>query len=50
LRRNCLLKQVIGGKIEGRIEVTETRGRKLSSYFRTLKKGELKEEALGDAV
>jgi hypothetical protein len=28
LRRNCLLKQVIGGKIKGRIEVTRRRGRR----------------------
>ena len=26
LRRNCLLKHVIEGKIEGRIDVTERRG------------------------
>ncbi|PNF26419.1 hypothetical protein B7P43_G16609 [Cryptotermes secundus] len=26
LRRNCLLKEVIEGKIEGRLEVTRTRG------------------------
>ncbi|PNF42171.1 hypothetical protein B7P43_G08332, partial [Cryptotermes secundus] len=28
LRRNCLLKEVIEGKIEGRIEVTRRRGRR----------------------
>jgi hypothetical protein len=28
LRRNCLLKQVIEGKIMGRIEVTRRRGRR----------------------
>jgi hypothetical protein len=28
LRRNCLLKHVIEGKIEERIEVTERRGRR----------------------
>jgi hypothetical protein len=28
LRRNCLLKQVIEGKIKGRIEVTRRRGRR----------------------
>jgi hypothetical protein len=50
LRRNCLLKHVIEGKIEGRTEVTGRRGRRLSSYCMTLKKGELKEEALGGAV
>ena len=28
LRRNCILKHVIEGKIEGRIEVAEIRGRR----------------------
>jgi hypothetical protein len=28
LRRNCLLEQVIEGKIAGRVEVTERRGRR----------------------
>jgi len=28
LRRNCLLKHAMDGKIEGRIEVTERRGRR----------------------
>jgi hypothetical protein len=28
LRRNCLLKEVIEGKIQGRIEVTRRRGRR----------------------
>jgi hypothetical protein len=28
LRRNCLLKHVIEGKLEGRIEMTGTRGRR----------------------
>jgi hypothetical protein len=28
LRRNCLLKQVIEGKIKGQIEVTRRRGRR----------------------
>jgi hypothetical protein len=28
LRRNCLLKEVIEGKIKGRIEVTRRRGRR----------------------
>jgi len=27
-RRNCLLKQVIEGKVEGRMEVTRRRGRR----------------------
>jgi hypothetical protein len=28
LRRNCLLKQVVEGKIQGQIEVTRRRGRR----------------------
>jgi len=28
LRRNCLLNYIVGGKIEGRAEVTEIRGRR----------------------
>jgi hypothetical protein len=36
LRRNCLLKQVIEGKIKGGTEVTGRRG----SYWMTLRKGE----------
>jgi hypothetical protein len=50
LRRNCLLKHVIEGKLEGRIEMTEIRGRRrkqllddLTEKRRYLK---LKEEAL----
>jgi hypothetical protein len=31
LRRNCLLKHVIEGKLEGRIEMTRRRGRSVSS-------------------
>ena len=50
LRRNCILKHVTEGKIEGMIEVTGRLGRRLSSYCMTLKKGELKEEELGGAV
>ena len=37
LRRNCLLQQVIEGKIKGQIEVTRRRGR---SYWMTLRTGE----------
>ena len=36
LRRNCLLEQVIDGRMEGRIEVTGRRGRRgkqLPGYF-----------------
>ena len=36
LRRNCLLKQVIEGKIKGEMEVTRRRG----SYWMTLRTGE----------
>jgi hypothetical protein len=50
LRRNCLLKHVIEGKIEGRIEVTERRGRRLKHILDDLKENrgywKLKEEAL----
>jgi hypothetical protein len=38
LRRNCLLKHVIEGKLEGRIEMTERRGRKLQQLLDDLKK------------
>jgi hypothetical protein len=37
LRRNCLLKHVIEGKIGGRIEVTERRGRRLTQPMDDLK-------------
>ena len=50
LRRNCLLQQVIEGKIKGRIEVTRRRGRmrkKLLDNFKD-RRGycQLKEEVL----
>ena len=35
LRRNCLLKHVIDGKIEGRIEVAGSEEGTLSSYWMT---------------
>jgi hypothetical protein len=38
LRKNCLLKQVIGGKIEGRIEGTGRRGRRFKLLLDGLKK------------
>ena len=51
LLRNCRLKDVIVGKIEGRIEVTVRRGRRRKQLLDNLKvkKGywKLKEEALG---
>ena len=49
-RRNCLLKQVVGGKIKGEMEVTRKRGRRRMELLDALKdrKGysHLKEEAL----
>ena len=50
LRRNCLLKQVIEGKITGDMEVTRRRGRKCRKLLDNLKDrrgySHLKEEAL----
>jgi hypothetical protein len=50
LRRNCLLKEVIEGKIKGRIEVTRRRGRRRKQFLDDLgdRRGysHLKEEAL----
>jgi hypothetical protein len=50
LRRNCLLKEVIEGKIKGRTEVTRRRGRIRKQFLDDLgdKRGysHLKEEAL----
>ena len=50
LRRNCLLQQVIGGKIKGQIEVSGRRGRRRKKLLDDLKdrRGycQLKEEAL----
>ena len=50
LRRNCLLKQVIEGKIKGQLEVTRRRGRRRKKLLHDLKdrRGycQLKEEAL----
>ena len=50
LRRNCLLKQVIGGKIKGEMEVTRRRGRRHRKLLDDLKDrrgySHLKEEAL----
>jgi hypothetical protein len=54
LRRNCLLKHVIEGKLEGRIEMTGRRGRGRKQLLDGLKeKGrywKLKEEALDRTV
>jgi hypothetical protein len=50
LRRNCLLKHVIEGKVEGRIEMTGRRGRRrkklLDDLNETRRYWKLKEEAL----
>ena len=50
LRRNCLLQQVIEGKIKGKIEVTRRRGRRRKKLLDDLKDRreyyQLKEEAL----
>jgi hypothetical protein len=50
LRRNCLLKEVIEGKIKGRIEVIRRRGRRRKKLLDDLgdRRGysQLKEEAL----
>ena len=50
LRRNCLLKQVIKGKIKGEIEVTSRQGRRRKKLLDDLKDRRgychLKEEAL----
>ena len=50
LRRNCLLQQVIAGKIKGQIEVTRRRGRRRKKLLDDLKDRreycQLKEETL----
>jgi hypothetical protein len=54
LRRNCLLKQVIEGKLEGRIEMTGRRGRRrkqlLDDFREKRRYWELKEEALDRTI
>jgi hypothetical protein len=54
LRRNCLLKQVIEGKIKGELEVTRRRGRRHKKLLDDLKDrrgySHLKEEALVRSV
>jgi hypothetical protein len=50
LRRNCLLKRVIEGRIKGDMEVTRRRGRRRKKLLDDLKEGRgyshLKEEAV----
>jgi hypothetical protein len=54
LRRNCLLQQVVGGKIKGEIEVTGRLGRRRRKLLDDLKErrgySHLKEEALDRTV
>jgi hypothetical protein len=54
LRRNCLLKHVIEGKVEGRIEVTGRRGGRRKHLLDDIKETrgywKLKEEALDRTV
>ena len=54
MRRNCLIKHVIEGKIEGRIEVKGRRGRRCKQLPDGLKEKrgycKLKEEALDDTI
>jgi hypothetical protein len=54
LRRNCLLQQVIEGKIKGGIEVTGRRGRRRRKLLDDLKErkgySHRKEEALGSTI
>jgi hypothetical protein len=40
LRRNCLLKQVIEGKIKGEMEVTKNEEENVRNYWMTLRTGE----------
>jgi hypothetical protein len=51
LRRNCLLRQVIEGKVKGGIGVTRRRGRRRGKLLDDLKErkgySHLKEEAVG---
>jgi hypothetical protein len=54
LRRNCLLKQIIEGKIKGEMEVTRRRGRRQKKLLDDLKDrtgySHLKEEALDSTM
>jgi hypothetical protein len=50
LRRNCLPKCVIEGKIEIRIEVTGRRGRDVSSHWVTLRNREVSGKEVLDRI
>ena len=54
LRRNCLLKQVIEGKVKGEMKVTRRRGRRRRKLLDDLKDrrgySHLKEEALDRSI
>jgi len=54
LRRNCLLKHVVEGKVEGRIKVRGRRGRRrkqlLDDFMEKRGRWKLKEEALDRTV
>jgi hypothetical protein len=54
LRRNCLVKHDLEGKTEGKIEVTERRGRRLKQLLDDLEETrgywKLKEEALDNTL
>jgi hypothetical protein len=55
LRRNCLLKHVLAGRVEGRLEVMGRRGRRREQLLDDLKKGKkgywkLKDEVVARTV
>ena len=54
MRRNCLLQQVIEGKVKGRVKVTGRRGRRRRKLLYDLKEkrgySHLKEEALDRTI
>jgi hypothetical protein len=50
LLRNCLLKHVIEGKIEGMTEATERRGTGCKQLTQDLKEMKMKEEALNRSL
>ena len=50
LRRNCLTRQVIEGKINGEMEVTRRRGRRRKKLLEGRSYSHLKEEALNHTM